>query len=81
MSECMLVNNMLGKNSQKGKMMLSVEKIKELLQDRNADKVAKSTGLHPNTVRAIRCGHNKNPTAKTIRALSEYLAPEQRNDK
>lgn len=55
--------------------MLSVNLIRELLQDRNARKVAAATGLHENTVRAIRSGENINPTANTIKALSDYLEP------
>lgn len=53
--------------------MLTIEKITELLQDRNAEKVAKAINLHGNTVRAIRAGENKNPTLATLKALSDYL--------
>lgn len=56
--------------------MLTIDKIKLLLADRRLDVVSKRTGLHRNTLSAIRDGRHENPTYETIRKLSEYLAPE-----
>jgi len=53
--------------------MLTLEKIRDLLTDRNLDKVAERTGLHRNTLSAIRMGANTNPTYNTIVILSAYL--------
>lgn len=53
--------------------MLELNKIIELLQDRKLSKVAENTGIHYNTLRAIRDQKNINPTYKVVVALSEYL--------
>jgi transcriptional regulator with XRE-family HTH domain len=53
--------------------MLTLEKIKLLLQDRNASHVARVTGLSVTTVCAIRNGETDNPTWNTVRILSEYF--------
>ena len=55
--------------------MLTLETIREKLQDRVPSKVAKATGLHVNTVANIRDGKSENPEYATLRALSDYLAP------
>lgn len=56
--------------------MLTINKIKDALADRRLDVVSKATGLHRNTLAAIRDGRHENPTYETMRKLSEYLAPE-----
>jgi DNA-binding phage protein len=53
--------------------MVSLEKIRKALEDRNLAKVAAQTGLHENTVRAIASGKNTNPTLETIERLVKYL--------
>jgi DNA-binding Xre family transcriptional regulator len=54
--------------------MLTLGQIVAMLQDRKLDIVSAKTGLHRNTLAAIRDGRNANPTLKTIEALSEYFA-------
>lgn len=53
--------------------MYTLEQIRELLDDRNVEKVAERTGIHRNTISAIRTGANQNPTYTTIKTLSDYL--------
>ncbi len=43
------------------------------LADRMPSKVAEKTGLHPNTIAAIRDGKNENPTLATLEKLADYL--------
>lgn len=57
--------------------MLNLEQIREALEDRNMDKVAERTGIHRNTIAAIRSGSNKNPTYATLKVLSDYLTGNQ----
>jgi hypothetical protein len=57
--------------------MMTLEQIRRQLQDRRPGLVAKETGLHFNTVRAIRDDPNANPTYKAIKALSDYLEARQ----
>jgi len=54
--------------------MLTLSQIQQLLADRRLDVVSEKTGLHRNTLAAIRDGSNGNPTLKTIEALSDYFA-------
>lgn len=54
--------------------MLTLGQIREFLADRRLDVVSEKTGLHRNTLAAIRDGINENPTLKTIEALSDYFA-------
>jgi len=54
-------------------MLLTIDQIHARLQDRRPSLVAKETGLHNNTVRAIRDNPNANPTYRAIEALSKYL--------
>ena len=56
---------------------LTMEKIRRALQDRNLSKVAVSTGLHENTIRAIASGKNNNPTMQTFEKLVQYLFGKQ----
>jgi DNA-binding XRE family transcriptional regulator len=53
--------------------MLTLEQIKDRLQDRRIDKVAKATGLARQTVHEIKVGINTNPKLNTMLALSAYL--------
>jgi len=52
---------------------MDLEKIREALADRNIDKVAERTGIHRNTIYAIRSGANVNPTYAILKKLSDYL--------
>jgi DNA-binding Xre family transcriptional regulator len=56
--------------------MLNTDEIKQALRDRSALLVAEQTGVNRNTVSKIKQGHDTNLTAKTMRLLSDYLAPE-----
>ena len=56
--------------------MLTLEQIRQALQDRRLARVADVTGLHYNTLREIRDGSNVNPTYKVMLALTEYLLSE-----
>lgn len=53
--------------------MMTFNEIKECLQDRRVSVVAEATGLHYNTIRDVRDNPNANPTARTLRKLSDYL--------
>lgn len=52
---------------------MTLEQIKNALQDRRIDKVMDSTGLSRTTIAEIRDGKQTNPTWETISKLSEYL--------
>jgi DNA-binding Xre family transcriptional regulator len=54
--------------------MLTMAQIRELLADRKLDVVSAKTGLHRNTLSALRDGRNANPTLRTLEVLSEYFA-------
>lgn len=53
--------------------MMTLEKIRQALKDRRPSIVARSTGLHINTVARIRDGQNTNPSYDVVVALSNYL--------
>lgn len=53
--------------------MMTLDQIKDALSDRNCTAVAKATGLHWNTVRAIKNGVERDPSYSTIKTLSDYL--------
>ena len=53
--------------------MLNLDEIKAGLEDRNVEKVSARTGIHRNTIAAIRNGTNANPTYATMKLLSDYL--------
>jgi transcriptional regulator with XRE-family HTH domain len=53
--------------------MLNVDKIQVLLLDRRLDIIGGATGLHRNTLSAIRDGKNRNPSYETICKLSDYF--------
>lgn len=52
---------------------MTLEQIQAGLQDRRITVVAKITGIHPNTIRAIRNGKAVNPSYQVVKALSDYL--------
>lgn len=54
--------------------MLTIDQIKRMLADRRLDVVSEATGLHRNTLAAIRDGRHENPKYETMRKLSEYLS-------
>jgi DNA-binding Xre family transcriptional regulator len=54
--------------------MLTLEEIAERLKDRRLSVVTQITGLHENTIAAIRDGKNTNPTLETLAKLSAYLS-------
>lgn len=52
---------------------MTLEEVKKALQDRRPYVVAEATGLHYNTIRAIRDDKDANPKAETLRKISDYL--------
>lgn len=59
--------------------ILDLEKIKDALQDRRLDIVSDATGIHRNTLAAIRSGKATNPSYGTISKLSDYLQAGQKS--
>jgi hypothetical protein len=57
--------------------MLTVEQVSKALKDRRMDIVSTATGLHVNTIRAIRDGNVKDPSFGTMQRLSDYLEGKQ----
>ena len=53
--------------------MLTIEQIKQRLQDRNIKAVAKALGISRQTISAIKSGKNAAPSYQTVKALSDYL--------
>lgn len=53
--------------------MLTIEKIRELLLDRNLEAVSKATGLSRQTLSSIRSGKAKEPSYNTVKIISDYL--------
>jgi len=51
-----------------------LDRIRDALKDRNILIVAKSIGVHYNTVRAIANGEHRNPTLAVLRKIEAYLA-------
>jgi len=68
----MNVKPLMCKKSQEVKLF-TLEQIRTLLDDRNVEKVAERTGIHRNTIGAIRAGTNQNPSYSTLKTLSDYL--------
>lgn len=54
--------------------LLTIEQVKQKLQDRRLEVVALATGLHYNTLRYIRDTHKKNVKYETLEKLSIYFA-------
>lgn len=53
--------------------MLTIEAIRLALRDRRISMVAEATGLHYNTIKAVRDNEDANPSYKVLKALSDYL--------
>ena len=53
--------------------MMTLQDIRNALQDRRLLMVAEATGLHYNTIKQVRDNAQSNPTHKVLIALSEYL--------
>jgi len=53
--------------------MLTIEAIRLALQDRRISMVSAATGLHYNTIKAVRDKEDANPSYKVLKALSDYL--------
>lgn len=53
--------------------MMTLEAVRLALADRRMKAVALKTGLHENTIRAIRDGHTVNPGWHAMKKLSDYL--------
>lgn len=56
-----------------GENMLTLEQIRIGLSDRVISKISAATGVHYNTIRAIKDNPDANPTYRVLVALSEYL--------
>jgi len=53
--------------------MLTIEAIRLALRDRRISMVSAATGLHYNTIKAVRDNEDANPSYKVLKALSDYL--------
>ena len=53
--------------------MLTLEEVKEKLQDRRLPAVAQSTGLAYGTVRKVAAGEDKAVSYDVVKRLSDYL--------
>lgn len=53
--------------------LLTINEIRERLQDRRLEMVSEATGLHYNTVLYIKTGTAKGANIRTIEKLSDYL--------
>lgn len=53
--------------------MLTIENIRQKLQDRNLEAVAKATGISRQTLSSIKNGKAKMPSYQTIKTISDYL--------
>ena len=53
--------------------MMTLKEIREALRDRIPKRVAEATGLHYNTIRAIRDDTGSNPTYNVMQNLGDYL--------
>lgn len=52
---------------------MTLDQIKQALEDRRLSIVSEATGLHYNTLKNIRDGKNGNPSIKTLNKISAYL--------
>jgi hypothetical protein len=52
---------------------MSISEIRHQLWDRVPSMVSRATGIHYNTIRAIRDGSGLNPTHSTLQRLSDYI--------
>lgn len=53
--------------------MLSLEQIRNALEDRNLSEVSRQIGLHYNVVYRAATDRTQNPSYETVKALSDYL--------
>ena len=53
--------------------MMTLEEIRNKLEDRNLALVAKYTGVSYRTVYDIKTGKNNNPSYQSVRLLANYL--------
>jgi hypothetical protein len=53
--------------------MLTLQQIRQQLEDRRLSVVSERTGLHPNTLRDIRNNADCNPSHRVLAALSDYI--------
>jgi len=53
--------------------MMTLEAIREALQDRRLLMLAEATGVHYNTIKNVRDNQYGNPSYKVMKALSDYL--------
>jgi hypothetical protein len=71
---CEKISINVEKNSTKSsERIMSIREISDELWDKIPSKVSKATGIHYNTIRAIRDGSGLNPTHSTLQKLSDYL--------
>lgn len=54
--------------------MLTLEQIRNKLQDRRLGLIVKATGIHYNTLREVRDNADANPTYKVVKLLNDYLS-------
>lgn len=54
--------------------MLTLEQIRNKLQDRRLGLIVKATGLHYNTLREVRDNLEANPTYKVVKLLNDYFS-------
>jgi len=54
--------------------MLTLDEIRDKLQDRRLGMIVKATGVHYNTLRDIRDNLDANPTYKVIKLLNDYFS-------
>jgi len=52
---------------------MTLDQIKQALQDRRLSMVARATGVHVNTLANIRDGRALNPTWRVMESLTRYL--------
>jgi len=52
---------------------MSLEEIAAALADRRIPIIAERTGIHHNTIAAIRDGQTKDPSHRVVSKLAEYL--------
>ena len=54
--------------------MMTLEQVREALQDRNLAKVSESTGLHYQTVYRVANGIGSQVSYQVVKSLSDYLS-------
>ena len=74
MQSCEKISINVEKNSAKQfSSMMNLEEIRDALKDRMPSRVAEATGLHYNTIRAIRDNLGANPKHSVLQKLNNYL--------